>query len=55
MPRLTADVIARSPAFLNALKDRELDLRGALINVASRRAPVDGLTNNLARLQDAVR
>lgn len=27
--RLTADVIARSPAFLNPLKDRELDLRGA--------------------------
>ena len=28
MGRLTADVIARSPAFLNALKERELDLRG---------------------------
>ena len=27
--RLTADMIARSPAFLNPLKDRELDLRGA--------------------------
>ena len=31
--RLTADVIARSPAFLNALKDRELDLRGNKIAV----------------------
>ena len=27
--RLSADVIARSPAFLNPLKDREIDLRGA--------------------------
>eukprot|EP00965_Chrysotila_dentata_P235713 6200919-Pleurochrysis_carterae.AAC.3 len=27
--RLTADMIARSPAFLNPLKDREIDLRGA--------------------------
>ena len=27
--RLTADMIARSPAFLNPMKDRELDLRGA--------------------------
>ncbi|KAL1522118.1 hypothetical protein AB1Y20_021760 [Prymnesium parvum] len=31
--RLTADVIARSPAFINALKDRELDLRGNKIAV----------------------
>ena len=27
--RLTAEMISRSPAFLNAMKDRELDLRGA--------------------------
>ena len=27
--RLTADLIARSPAFINTVKDRELDLRGA--------------------------
>jgi hypothetical protein len=32
--RLSADMIARSPAFLNALKDRELDLRGAPIPAA---------------------
>lgn len=31
--RLTADMIARSPAFLNPLKDRELDLRGNKIAV----------------------
>jgi len=42
MPRLTADVIARSPAFLNALKDRELDLRGNKIAVIE----------NLAATQD---
>lgn len=40
--RLTADVIARSPAFLNALKDRELDLRGNKIAVIE----------NLAATQD---
>ena len=40
--RLTADVIARSPAFLNALKDRELDLRGNKISVIE----------NLAATQD---
>ena len=31
--RLTADMIARSPAFLNALKEREIDLRGNKIAV----------------------
>lgn len=31
--RLTAEVISRSPAFFNALKDRELDLRGNQIAV----------------------
>uniref|UniRef100_A0A7S0PUF2 U2A'/phosphoprotein 32 family A C-terminal domain-containing protein n=1 Tax=Coccolithus braarudii TaxID=221442 RepID=A0A7S0PUF2_9EUKA len=31
--RLNADMIARSPAFLNPLKDRELDLRGNKIAV----------------------
>lgn len=40
--RLTADVIARSPAFLNPLKDRELDLRGNKIAVIE----------NLAATQD---
>lgn len=40
--RLTADMIARSPAFLNALKDRELDLRGNKI----------GVMENLAATQD---
>ena len=40
--RLTADVIARSPAFLNALRDRELDLRGNKIAVIE----------NLAATQD---
>lgn len=40
--RLTADMIARSPAFLNALKDRELDLRGNKIAVIE----------NLAATQD---
>mmetsp|Transcript_142 Transcript_142/g.481 ORF Transcript_142/g.481 Transcript_142/m.481 type:complete len:246 (+) Transcript_142:40-777(+) len=30
--RLNADLIARSPAYLNALKDRELDLRGNKIS-----------------------
>jgi len=40
--RLTADVIARSPAFLNALRDRELDLRGNKIAVME----------NLAATQD---
>ena len=42
MVRLTADVIARSPAFLNALKDRELDLRGNKVSVIE----------NLAATQD---
>ncbi len=27
--RLTADLLARSPAYTNPIKDRELDLRGA--------------------------
>ncbi len=40
--RLTADMIARSPAFLNPLKDRELDLRGNKIAVIE----------NLAATQD---
>jgi U2 small nuclear ribonucleoprotein A' len=40
--RLTAEVIARSPAFLNPLKDRELDLRGNKIAVME----------NLAATQD---
>lgn len=40
--RLSADMIARSPAFLNALKDRELDLRGNKIAVIE----------NLAATQD---
>ena len=31
--RLNADMIARSPAFFNAMKDRELDLRGELRSV----------------------
>jgi len=42
MVRLTADMIARSPAFLNAMKDRELDLRGNKIAVIE----------NLAATQD---
>lgn len=33
MPRLSAEVIARSPAFINPLKERELDLRGNKIAV----------------------
>jgi hypothetical protein len=28
MVRLTADLIARSPAFINTLREFELDLRG---------------------------
>ncbi len=28
MLRLTADLLARSPVFVNTLNDRELDLRG---------------------------
>jgi hypothetical protein len=28
--RLTVDLIARAPAYVNPLKDRELDLRGIL-------------------------
>mmetsp|Transcript_44369 Transcript_44369/g.116573 ORF Transcript_44369/g.116573 Transcript_44369/m.116573 type:complete len:305 (+) Transcript_44369:1232-2146(+) len=40
--RLTAEVVARSPAFLNPLKDRELDLRGNKIAVME----------NLAATQD---
>jgi hypothetical protein len=30
MLRLTADLLARSPVFVNTLNDRELDLRGQL-------------------------
>jgi len=33
MPRLTADLILRSPSYLNPLKQRELDLRGNKIAV----------------------
>jgi len=33
MPRLTADLILRSPSYLNPLKERELDLRGNKIAV----------------------
>ena len=40
--RLNADMIARSPAFFNAMKDRELDLRGNKIAVIE----------NLAATQD---
>jgi len=40
--RLNADMIARSPAFFNAMKDRELDLRGNKISVIE----------NLAATQD---
>ena len=40
--RLTADMIARSPAFINPLKDREIDLRGNKIAVVE----------NLAATQD---
>ena len=40
--RLSADMIARSPAFFNAMKDRELDLRGNKIAVIE----------NLAATQD---
>ena len=40
--RLTADMIARSPAFINPVKDRELDLRGNKIAVIE----------NLAATQD---
>jgi len=40
--RLTAEMLARSPAFLNALRDRELDLRGNKIAVIE----------NLAATQD---
>ena len=28
MPRLTAELVASSPQFMNPLKERELDLRG---------------------------
>jgi hypothetical protein len=41
--RLTADVIARSPAFLNPLKDRELDLRGACRLILSLDTPLGTL------------
>lgn len=30
MVRLTAELIARSPSFINTLKQRELELRGIL-------------------------
>ena len=40
--RLNADMISRSPAFFNAMKDRELDLRGNKIAVIE----------NLAATQD---
>jgi len=40
--RLNADMIARSPAFFNAMKDRELDLRGNKI----------AMIENLAATQD---
>jgi len=33
MPRLTADLILRSPSYLNPLKEREIDLRGNKIAV----------------------
>ena len=39
--RLNADLIARSPTFFNALKDREIDLRGNKI----------AMIENLAALQ----
>jgi len=29
--KLTADIIARSAQFVNALKDREIDLRGEIL------------------------
>ncbi len=31
MPRLTAEMVAESPQFMNAVKDWELDLRGETI------------------------
>jgi len=38
--RLNAELIARSPAFINALKDREIDLRGNKIAVIENLAAV---------------
>ena len=48
--RLNADMIARSPAFFNAMKDRELDLRGELLCAhAAARQPLDACASPRGR------